>query len=180
MNLSSSGQRQLQKPRLLQLLVWNGLEPFKLPRLSLDAIRAQGFFEGFKPGGPRRRKDVRFYIRGEQAEPGPNPHTRLSLDAIRAPGFLGRFKPGGPRRRKDVRLYILGEQAEPGPNPRTRLFERLKLCGPRRKPHKKRGSERTARCLLFLGFICAAAYASVPSFAIFTISPTPSSTMVGR
>lgn len=150
------------------------------PRLSLDAIRAQGFFEGFKPGGPRRRKDVRLYILGEQAEPGPNPHTRLSLDAIRALGFFGRFKPGGPRRRKAVRFYIRGEQAEPGPNPRTRLFERLKLCGPRRKPHKKRGSERTARCLLFLGFICAAAYASVPSFAIFTISPTPSSTMVGR
>lgn len=58
------------------------------PRLSLDAIRAQGFFEGFKPGGPRRRKDVRLYILGEQAEPGPNPHTRLSLDAIRAPGFF--------------------------------------------------------------------------------------------
>ena len=46
MNLSSSGQRQLQKPRLLQVLVEDGLEPFKLPRLSLDAIRAQSFFEG--------------------------------------------------------------------------------------------------------------------------------------
>ena len=42
MNHSSSGQRQLQKPGLLQLLVWNGLESFKLPRLSLDAIRVPG------------------------------------------------------------------------------------------------------------------------------------------
>ena len=45
MNLSSSGQRQLQKPRLLQLLVEDGLEPFKLPRLSLDPIRAPGFLK---------------------------------------------------------------------------------------------------------------------------------------
>ena len=70
---------------------------------------------------PAARESDNLYIVGEEAEPGPNPHTRLSLDAIRAPGFFGRFKPGGPRRRKDVRLYILGEQAEPGPNPHTRL-----------------------------------------------------------
>ena len=55
---------------------------------------------------PAARESDNLYIVGEEAEPGPNPHTRLSLDAIRAPGFFGRFKPGGPRRRKDVRLLL--------------------------------------------------------------------------
>ena len=37
---------------------------------------------------PAARESDNLYIVGEEAEPGPNPHTRLSLDAIRAPGFL--------------------------------------------------------------------------------------------
>ena len=77
MNHSSSGQRQLQKPRLLQLLVWNGLEPFKLPRLSLDAIRAPGFFEGSSQAA-RGGGKLSVFISEE---------SRLSLDAIRALGF---------------------------------------------------------------------------------------------
>ena len=133
MNLSSSGQRQLQKLELLQLLVWNGLEPFKLPRLSLDAIRAPGFFEGLSQAA-RGGGKLSVFISEE---------SRLSLDPIRAQGFFEGFKPGGPRRRKDVRFYIRGEQAEPGPNPRTGLsldairapgfFGRFKPGGPRRR-----------------------------------------------
>ena len=92
----------------------------RIPPLPADFTHARvckPFCEKYltlpKPGGPRRRKAVRFYIRGEQAEPGRNSRTglflkdssqaargggrmfvfiseesRLSLDPIRAPGFF--------------------------------------------------------------------------------------------
>ena len=60
----------------MRLLVEDGLEPFKLPRLSLDPIRAPGFL-----------KDSSYAARGGgKLSVFISEESRLSLDPIRTPG----------------------------------------------------------------------------------------------
>ena len=68
--------RSLKGSGLFWVLIEDGLEPFKLPRLSLDAIRAPGFFEGSSQAA-RGGGKLSVFISEE---------SRLSLDPIRAPG----------------------------------------------------------------------------------------------
>ena len=53
--------RSLKGSGLFWVLIEDGLEPFKLPRLSLDAIRAPGFLKDSSQEARDREKLSAFY-----------------------------------------------------------------------------------------------------------------------